>query len=115
MNKPHVRPVGTQIAVLPIYQERVGTPGLYLDTRMSGGVALPDIVDDEPIEGIVQALGDGFIDACPTCYPNGKRYEFTVKVGDTVLFPVWRCSSIVLDDEEWFLIDEQDLCGIRSS
>jgi chaperonin GroES len=110
-----LRPLGDNVAIVPIYQERVLTAGMDLDTRMSpGGVALPDSVDNEPIEGEVVALGDGYIDACPTCYPNGKQHGFTLKIGDRVLFPLWMCISVTLDATEYFLLSERDVTGLKT-
>ena len=111
---PGVKPLGDMVTIKPIYAERVQTAGMDIDVRMTaGGVALPDSVDNAPIEGIVMALGDGYIDGCPKCEPDGKRHYFTLKVGDKVLYPIWKATSIVLDDEDWHLVSERDVVGIR--
>ena len=113
-----VKPVGDQIIVLPMYQERADHAGTELggmDLRLSeGGVVLPDSIENEPIEGRVVALGDGYVEGrCPKCEPDGRQYQFTVKVDDVVIFPLWKATSIILDDVEHCIITERDLCGIQ--
>lgn len=108
---PAVKPIGDQIAIRPVYQER-GTSA-SADLRVSsGGVMLPDIADDEPIEGIVEALGDGFIEDCPTCHPAGRKVQFEVKVGDRVLYPLWKAVSINIEGEDFHLLSERDIAGV---
>jgi co-chaperonin GroES (HSP10) len=67
--KAHVRPVGSQIVIVPIVEERIRhktTTGIHIDLRIShGGVDIPDSVDNAPIEGRVVALGDGMVDVIP--------------------------------------------------
>ena len=111
---PGVKPLGDMVTIKPIYAERVQTAGMDIDVRMTaGGVALPDSVDNSPIYGVVVALGDGYIEGCSKCQPNGTHHVFALTVGDEILFPPWKCTSVILDDEEYFLIAERDVCGIR--
>jgi co-chaperonin GroES (HSP10) len=67
--KAHVRPVGSQIVIVPIVEERIRTEtkgGIFIDLRIShGGVDIPDSVDNQPLEGRVVALGDGMVDVIP--------------------------------------------------
>jgi len=59
----HIRPMNDSVVVLPIVDstELAQTEsGIWVDVRSStGGVALPDTVENEPIEGRVVALGPG--------------------------------------------------------
>ena len=59
----HIRPMNDSVVVLPIVDSTELTKtesGIWVDVRSSaGGVALPDVVENEPIEGRVVALGAG--------------------------------------------------------
>ena len=113
---PFVRPTGTSVVVrrTPISRERTqGEGGIHLDVRMSaGGVAIPDSIDNYESEGVVIALGDGYEDACPTCWPQGKRHVFESKIGDRVMFQPWAAVSIILDGEEVEVVDDRDILAV---
>lgn len=53
-----VRPLAGYVVVLPLNEKRVGTGDDALRSS-EGGVLLPDIVELEPIEAVVVALGEG--------------------------------------------------------
>lgn len=107
LTKPHVRPLGAQVIIIPTYQEQRD------GARWSeGGVVLPDTADNEPVSGRIVALGDGYEDACPTCFPNGRKHEFEVKVGDEVLWLPWLASTVIIADTEFYIVAERDIVGI---
>ena len=70
-----------------------------------GGVLLPDTLKQEPMEGVVIAVGPGAME-------NGERVPPVVKVGDRVLFGKWAIKDIVIDGEELAWMSEGDIIGI---
>jgi chaperonin GroES len=105
LTQPHVKPLGDQIVILPEYVE-------VRERKSSGGIDLPEQADNEPIGGTVVALGDGYIEACSTCFPHGKKYEFKVKIGDRVLWTPWLALSLHIEGKDFFLISERDVLGV---
>src|SRR5277367_2521316 len=65
----NVRPLGDRVLVQPLEEKEV----------KKGGIIIPDTAREKPQEGTVAAIGTGKLD------DNGKKIEFTVKVGDKVL------------------------------
>lgn len=97
MSKPAVKPIGANILVKPVSQEK---------TTMSG-LVLPDTVDKEkPQRGEVVALGTGRISN------DGKKQEFNVKVGDVVLFKKYSPDEIEVDGEDYLIMDEEAILAI---
>lgn len=91
MAKAKIRPVGGNILVKPITEEKVSV----------AGIVLPETVDKEkPQKGEVISLGTGKRDN------NGKIVEFNVKVGDTVLFKKYSPDEIKIDGEDYLIMDE---------
>lgn len=71
MSKTNITPIGGNILVQPLSEDRVTASGLVL----------PDTVSKEkPQKGKIIALGTGKLDT------TGKKVAFNVKVGDIVLF-----------------------------
>jgi chaperonin GroES len=60
------------------------------ESTTAGGIVLPDAAKEKPKRGIVQALGEGRM------LDSGKRVEFQVKK----------------DDEEYLIIEENDILAI---
>jgi len=98
MAKPKIKPIGGNILVKPISEEKVS----------SAGIVLPDTVDKEkPQKGEVMALGTG------KKTHEGKTVEFSVKVGDTVLFKKYSPDELKIDGVDYLIMDEDAiLCVI---
>ena len=71
-----------------------------------GGIIIPDTAKEKPQEGKVVALGTGKLD------DNGKKVEFTVKKGDTVLISKYGGTEIKVDGESYLIMREDDILGI---
>jgi len=67
----NVKPLGDRVLVQPLDEKEVN----------KGGIIIPDTAKEKPQEGTVVAVGTGKLD------DDGKKIEFTVKVGDKVLIP----------------------------
>jgi chaperonin GroES len=97
MSKPAVKPIGGNILVKPVSQEKTTV----------AGIVLPDTVDKEkPQKGEVVALGTGKFSN------DGKRIEFSVKVGDMVLFKKYSPDEIEVDGEEYLIMDEDAILAV---
>ena len=64
----------------------------------------PDTAREKPQEGTVAAIGTGKLD------DNGKKIEFTVKVGDKVL--IYGGTEIKIDGDNYLIMREDDILGI---
>jgi len=91
-----IKPVGGYILVKP-----------ETERKTAGGIVLPDTVDKEkPQRGKIVALGTGKLD------DKGKKIPFNVKVGDTVLFKKYSPDEIEIDDEDYLIMEENDILAI---
>ena len=71
------------------------------------GIIIPDTIDEEKVkdQGIVVAVGEGK-------YDDGKLNPMTVKVGDKVMFSKYGFDEIKLNDEEYFILKEENILAI---
>lgn len=91
-----VEPIGDRILV-----ERDSS-----DEMTAGGIVLPDSAKDKPSQGTVLAVGSGKL------LSDGSRSEFTVKVGDRILFTTYGPEELNFDDQEYLLMREDDVLAI---
>lgn len=73
---------------------------------IKGGIIIPDTAKEKPQEGKIVAVGTGKTD------DNGKKIEFTVKVGDKVLFSKYGGTEIKVDDQSYLIMREDDILGV---
>ena len=73
----------------------------------AAGLVLPDTAEKEkPQKGEVIAVGPGKI------LENGQRAEMSVKVGDKVVFRKYSPDEIKIDDQEYYVIRDEDIIAI---
>jgi len=90
-------PIRGKVAIKPIDPEEM----------TSGGVIMPDISQEGISKGTVMAVGPGAMN-------YGKEVKPMCMVGDIVAYPKRGAYSIELEDDELFVINEQDLhCIIK--
>jgi chaperonin GroES len=94
----NIKPLGQRVLVKRIEAEEVA----------SGGIIIPDTAKEKPQEAKVVALGNGKND-------EGKKIEFSVKAGDTVLISKYGGTDIKIDGEEHLIINESDILAIVES
>lgn len=98
MAKAKIKPIGPNILVKPLDEEQT----------TDSGIVLPDTVDKEkPQKGKVVELGTGIVD-------DGKKLQFNVKVGDTIIFKKYSPDEIEVDGEEYLIMTEGDILAIIS-
>lgn len=100
MNKEEtITPIGDQIIVKPIME----------DKSTKAAIIIPDTVSSElSHKGTVVSLGSGKV------LENGKKIDFIVKVGDTVIFKKYSPTGFILNEEEYLIMVESDILGIES-
>jgi chaperonin GroES len=93
-----VKPIGDRVLVEPLDEKET----------IKGGIIIPDTAKEKPQEGKIVAVGTGKND------DNGKKIEFTVKVGDKVLFSKYGGTEIKVDDKSYLIMREDDILGVLS-
>ena len=86
-------------------QDRVLVRRVEPETKTSGGIFIPDLAQEKPVEGEVIAVGPGIRDE------HGNLHPLDVAPGDRVLFGKWSGNEIKLDGEELVIMKETDLMG----
>lgn len=92
-------PLGDRILIKPFTDEEINKKETY-------GIIIPDTVSKEKSEqGKVIAVGEGRIQ-------DGKRIPISVNVGDTVIFSKYGYDEVNIDDEELYLLKEDNILAI---
>ena len=87
-------------------QDRVLIRRVEAEKKTSGGIFIPDNVQEKPMEGDVVAVGPGTRDEA------GKLHPLDVKSGDRVLFGKWSGTEVKLDGEDLMIMKEADIMGV---
>ena len=87
-------------------QDRVLIRRVEPETKTSGGIFIPDTVQEKPMEGEILAVGPGGRDETGTLHP------LDVKAGDRVLFAKWSGTEVKLDGEDLMIMKETDIMGV---
>ena len=74
--------------------------------KTTGGIFIPDTVQEKPMEGEIVAVGPGARDERGTVVP------LDVKRGDRILFGKWSGSEVKLDGEDLLIMSESDIMGV---
>jgi chaperonin GroES len=92
-----VKPLQDRLVIKPVEEE----------LKTSGGIIVPDTVSKEkPVRGEVIAVGPGKLDK------NGKRMPLDVKVGDKVLYGKYSGTEYKQDDQEFLIVEYNDILAI---
>lgn len=91
-------PLGGNILVKPKEAETTTASGLVIAASSAKG--------EKPEQGEVVALGTGKFD------DNGKKVEWNVAIGDTVLFRKYSPSEVEMDGEEYLIMKEEDVLAV---
>ncbi len=92
----NVRPLHDRILVRRIEEGEV----------KKGGIIIPDTAKEKPQEGEVVAVGEG------RRLDSGERQPMDVKVGDLVLFGKYSGTDVMIEDEEYLILREEDVFAI---
>ena len=89
------------VNVTPLH-DRVLVRRLEEKETAKGGIIIPDTAKEKPHEGEVMAVGAGKIE-------KGKRVPLDVKVGDRILFGKYTGNDIMVDDQEYLILREEEI------
>lgn len=90
-----LQPLGDRVLLKPLLAEEV----------TKSGIVIPDTAKEAPAEGEIVALGNGKL-------KDGKTYQFSVKVGDKVLYGKYSGDELKIDNEEYKVMKEDEILGI---
>lgn len=96
MAKINLKPLADRVIVKPSEAEE----------KTKGGIILPDIAKEKPIEGTVIAIGPG------KTFDDGKVVKPEVKVGDKVLYGKYSGTEVTVEGEEYLIMRESDIFAI---
>jgi len=89
------QPLGDRVLVKP-------TPA---EEKTKGGIIIPDTAKEAKAEGEIIALGTGK-------GKDGKKYDFSVKVGDKVMYSKYSGDEIKINNVEYKVMKEEEILGI---
>jgi chaperonin GroES len=89
------------VNVMPLH-DRVLVRRLEEKETAKGGIIIPDTAKEKPQEGEVMAVGAGKIE-------KGKRITLDVKVGDRILFGKYTGNDIIIDDQKYLILREEEI------
>ena len=81
-----VIPLGARLLIKPVKEEK----------RTEGGIVLPDTAKEKPMKAEVIEVGKDVED-------------IDIKAGDKVIFSKYAGTEIKIDDEDYILIDQDDI------
>ncbi len=84
-----IKPLGSRVIVKPIEEPEKTSAGLYL----------PDTAKEKSMEGEVMAVGK-------------LDEEYKVNVGDRVIYQKYAGTKVVLDDQEYLILDQNDVLAV---
>lgn len=86
--------------------EKVIVELLEAQEKTKGGIIVPDAAREKPHEGKVIAVGNG------RTLPSGKTIPLEVKPGDKIIFSKYSGNEVKLDDQEFVIVDIDDVLAI---
>jgi chaperonin GroES len=93
------------MTIKPIH-DRVVIKRLEEESTTSGGIIIPEVAKEKPIQGEVRAAGGG------RWMEGGQRLPMQVKPGDRVLFSRYAGNEIKVDGEELLIMREDDILAV---
>jgi len=86
--------------------DRVIVKAEAAEEKTASGIILPDTAKEKPQEGKVVAVGPGKIS------DSGNTIKMTVKVGDKVLYGKYSGTEVIVNDQEYLIMKENDIFAI---
>ena len=90
-----LQPLGDRVLIKPKSAEEV----------TKSGIVIPDTAKEAPAEGEVVKLGNGKL-------KDGKSHDFSVEVGDKVLYSKYAGDEIKINNDEYKVMKEEEILGI---
>ena len=94
INKINLKVIGGNILIKKIHQQKFGN------------LLLPESSAENFLKGTICGLGTGKKN------PKGELVEFSVAIGDEVMFPKYKGVEIPLEDAVYVVLNEDDLIAV---
>jgi chaperonin GroES len=91
--------------IIPI-RDRLLVKKIEDELKTKTGLILSDDTKERPTKGTVLACGEGRLN------DDGKLLPMIIKLGDTILYPKYAGHPIKVDNEEYLILDEDEVLGI---
>lgn len=91
-----VEPIGDKVVIRRMVAE----------STTSGGLMLPEMAQDKPLQGRVLSVGDG------RRLANGERVAHQIREGDRVVFGRYAGAEVVVDNEEVLIMSEDEILAV---
>ena len=102
--KSPIKPLGDRVVVRPLTEDEMGSAS-------PSGIIIPDSAKQEkPEQGVVIALGPGKWDE-----DGEKRIPLEVKEGDRVVFSKFGYDEVKVEDQEFYIVSENNILGVFTS
>ena len=88
--------------LIPI-RDRIIVKRSEASTKTTSGLYIPDSAQEKQSQGVVVAVGSGYLDV------QGRTIALAMSVGDTVLFESQSGSDIKFDGENYVILEESDV------
>ncbi|MDQ3386945.1 MAG: co-chaperone GroES [Actinomycetota bacterium] len=76
------------------------------EEKTASGIVLPDTAKEKPQIAEVVAVGEGKLS------DDGERVPVEVSEGDRIVFAKYSGTEIKLDDQEYMILDSEDILGV---
>lgn len=93
--------------IVPLY-DRVLVERIKSTNVTEGGIIIPDVAKEKPLEGVVVAVGKGKV------LDNGILLTLELHVGDRIFFGKYSGFEMSIDGKEYIMMRDNDvLCKIN--
>ena len=90
----------------PLYDKIVVKVEESKEQRTASGIIIPDTAQEKPQVGEVIAVGEGRL------LQNGEVKPLKVKVGDHVVFNRYAGTEVILEDDTYLILSEDEVLAI---
>jgi chaperonin GroES len=87
----NIKPLADRVLILPAPAEE----------KTIGGIIIPDTAKEKPLQGEVDAVGNGT-----------KDEEMILKVGDTVLYGKYSGTELELEGKKYLIMRQSDVLAV---
>ncbi|MEM1446973.1 MAG: co-chaperone GroES [Planctomycetota bacterium] len=79
---------------------------LEAEEKTASGIFLPESAKEKPQQAKVVRVGTGKVD------DSGKKIDFQVKEGDTIVLNKWGGTEVKLDGQDYIVMSEDEVLAI---
>ncbi len=93
--------------IVPTQDRMVVVPSEEVDTMTEGGLHIPDMAQEKPVEGVIIAVGPGRVNE-----HTGELIPIRHEVGQTVMYGKYAGTEIEHDGDTLLILREPDIFGV---